>query len=108
MWNKHFVRFFGWAMLLMIFSGASLFDDPHLARVQKIEGVPVYLLADPVRAYEIVEVLPMKRNSYSVRQTLLQIVLKIKKLEEKEKIGEYDALLVSETMEEVSLIRYSR
>ncbi|MEM6298121.1 MAG: hypothetical protein AAF740_05465 [Bacteroidota bacterium] len=86
----------------------SLDRQEHLARVQQIEGIPIYLLSDPVREYEIVDVVQGKRQTYSVQQTLLKIVQKIKKLEEKEKIEKYDALLVAPNLEEVSLIRYVR
>ncbi len=66
------------------------------------------MLADPVREYEIVDVVQGKRQTYSVQQTLLKIVKKVKKLEEKKKVDKYDALLVAPSLEEVSLIRYVR
>lgn len=111
MWTK--TRVFVVAILLITLSSATslqlteIFKTEHLGRVHQIEGVPVYLLSDPVKEYEIVQVIEVKRNSYSLRQALLKIILKVQKMQEKEKItGEYDAMIVSDTLDEVMLIRY--
>ena len=99
-------------MLLSLCSAASLHvyessREEHLARVHQVEGIPVYLLADPVKEYEIVQVEKIRRNSYSLRQAMLKIVQKLQKMEVKEKItGDYDAIIVSDTLDEVMLIRY--
>jgi len=76
------------------------------ARVTKIQGIPVYVMAEPLDDYEVIGTETNASRSYSISTTVDDIVTKIRKKEDRKRIVAFDAIIISDDGSKATLIKY--
>lgn len=101
------VSMFVLGMLVVFLVGFSFAPkQDYNARVDKIQGIPVYVLSEPLDDYEVVYTEKNSSRSYSIRETVDNLVSKIRKKQDRNRIGDFDAIMISSDGLKATLIKY--
>ncbi|WP_338815143.1 hypothetical protein V9L05_08600 [Bernardetia sp. Wsw4-3y2] len=91
-------------VFLLAFSFATKKD--YNARVDKVQGIPVYIMSEPLDDYEVVASENNPSREYSIRATVDKLITRIRKKEDRNRIGDFDAVIIADDGSKATLIKY--